>query len=731
MDNKIEKVKLSEWAKANNKSYKQSWQMVEHGEFPEKIEKTKTNRIFVLRESKASENKPVNFVIPTFAGQNLQESFASNSRRNRAATIERTDPYWHIENGLSPFISGQKTREGNDTISPSEAIRLTQLAYYNFSDFSNVINIMTEFSTNDIYLRGGNKKSRDFFYALFKKINIQSLQEKFFLEYYRSGNVFPYRLEAIIKDDDLNKMNQVYGVKISVNEKTKKPNEIKLPVKYIIINPSSIICAGSISFSNAQFSQKLNSYEIQRLKKPITEEDENFYNSLPEDIKKQLKNSSSNSSILLPLDPQYVYFIFWKKQDYEPLSIPMGWGVLRDLNWKAEMKAIDMSVARTTQRAVLLITMGFENKNGEYMVDAKAMEAMRLLFESESVGKVLVGDFTTKGQWLIPDVDKLLGPEKYQQVNQDIQQGLNNILVGSNEKFANQSIKVKLFIERLKQAREAFLNEFLSLEIKRISKDLNFKSYPQPLFMELDLKDEDLWNRIIAQLAQMGVLTSWETTKAIETGVLPDKEESIENQKEFKKLKDEGLFMAVQQNPSSQLQILDKQGKQQEKIQQNQLEHDGKQKSADRKHAAENPPTPSPQIVLNTKLKQQPGKPTGTKNPGIKKKIAKPISASLIKENLILATKLNNELNKELCKKYKLEKLNEEQDKFAGTLLENIMCGEEPKNWLESIAKYLENPDYINQERFEKIRQMAENLELNDYSAAIAYNSTKKDNENI
>ena len=52
-----------------------------------------------------------------------------------------------------------------------------------------------------------------------------------------------------------------------------------------------------------------------------------------------------------------------------------------------------------------------------------------------------------------------------------IRVGLNNILVGENEKFANQSIKVKIFIERLKQAREIFINQFLYPEIKRICKE--------------------------------------------------------------------------------------------------------------------------------------------------------------------------------------------------------------------------------------------------------------------
>ena len=84
--------------------------------------------------------------------------------------------------------------------------------------------------------------------------------------------------------------------------------------------------------------------------------------------------------------------------------------------------------------------------------------------------------------------------------------GLNNILVGE-EKFANTSIKVQVFIERLKQGRDAFLNQFLIPEIKRVCKALGFKNYPEPNFQEIELKDKTTWNRVVAQLLQYGVLT--------------------------------------------------------------------------------------------------------------------------------------------------------------------------------------------------------------------------------
>jgi hypothetical protein len=727
--NKIEEIRLSQWAKDNNKTYKQSWSMVKNGEFPEKTRTTKTGRIVVLQESKASEiNKtPDNFgkfILPvTNENQELKESKAS-VRRNKAATSSPTDPYYHIENSIDPYQSGRGTRGGNDCISVTDAIRLCQKCYFFSPIYSQVIDVLTEFSTSNIFLRGGNKKSRDFFVSLFKKINILSLQDKFFREFYRSSNVFPYRFEAILQDDDLKKLNTTYG--------SKAAKETKLPVKYVILNPADIIVSGNISFASGQFFKRLNSYEIQRMKNPITDDDKNLLSSLSPEIQKQIKEASFSSEIQVPLDPKYVYAIFYRKQDYEGLAVPTAYSVLKDINTKAEMKNIDLAINRTLQRSVLLVTMGYESKNGEYMVDGKAIEAMRALFESESVGKTLVADFTTKVSFVIPDIDKILDPKKYQIINEDIQTGLNNILTGQNEKFANQSIKVKLFIQRLKQSREVFLSEFLNLEIKRVSKDMNFKSYPEAFFEDIDFKDQDLWNRILAQFAQMGILTAEETFNAVETGQLPTNEESLLSQEKFKEAKDKGFYEPIVGGSQSQKEMLDTTNKQQVKMQDKQLEHNDKIKTKELKHQKENPVAPAPSIHIQapTKLAQPKGRPTGTGTPKSKNKIS-PSKASeqhslvKIKDNLILASELSKNIKDTLCDKFKVKELTLEQNEVAEALHQSILISEKPDQWNKSecIGKYLKNPDYQDEEEFNKVEEIAYEHQLDYFLSAILKNS--------
>ena len=68
------------------------------------------------------------------------------------------------------------------------------------------------------------------------------------------------------------------------------------------------------------------------------------------------------------------------------------------------MRKMDMAISRTTHQAILLVTMGAEPEKGG--VNQKNLEAMQKLFENESVGRVLISDYTTDAKFVIPTLVK-------------------------------------------------------------------------------------------------------------------------------------------------------------------------------------------------------------------------------------------------------------------------------------------------------------------------------------
>ena len=458
---------------------------------------------------------------------------STSYRRNRSGSIERTNKFTNIEDGLIPFKT--YSGGGQSGISIRDAVILCQKAYYNFSVFRNTIDLMTEFSTSELYLEGGSKKSRNFFESFFNKVNVCDLQDRFFREYYRSGNVFLYRFDAKLRPSDVKKITQAYGGRSS---------KVSVPYRYVILNPADISIGGSLNFNDTKkYHKVLTDYELERIRNPKTEEDKEVYEALPSETKKAIKNSPLSTAITVELDGERFCAIFYKKQDYEPYAVPMGYPVLEDLNHKAELKRMDMAVTRTVQQAILLVTMGTEPDKGG--INSENLTKMQALFENESIGRVLIADYTTKAQFVIPQVSDILDPKKYQVVNADINAGLNNMLTGvgsGGEKFANMSSKVEVFIARLRQARKSFLNDFLLPEIKRISKELGFKNHPTPKFEEILLRDNTQKYRVYTRMAELGLLTPEELFQALNSNRLPNKEDSMESQKKYLGERDEGLY---------------------------------------------------------------------------------------------------------------------------------------------------------------------------------------------
>jgi len=611
----------------------------------------------------------------------MASATASPTRRNRSGSIERTDRYKNIEDGMIPFKYSSSYSD-KSSLEIRDAVMLCQKAYYNFSVFRNVIDLMTEFSVSNIYYRGGNAKSREFFDALFNKINLWDLQDKFYREYYRSGNVFIYKFESELSTSEISKITQIFSkekAQTQVLETDKSSLEkiaIKknmIPSRYTILNPADIQLVNRISFAYGNYSKVLSDYELDTLRNPRSDEDLEVFNSLPPEVQEQIKKKI-NTVVLLPLDKEKIVAIFYKKQDYEPFAVPMGFPVLEDINYKHELKKMDMAVSRTMQQAILLITMGAPPDQGG--INQKNLAAMQELFKNESVGRVLIADYTTKAEFVVPKISELLDPRKYEVIDRDINMGLNNILVGG-EKFANQESKVEVFLGRLRQGREAFVNGFLLPEIKKVAKSLGFKNFPIPFYEDFSLKDDTNSKRIYTRLIELGVLTAEEGLIAIETGRLPDKESSLLSQKDFAALKDEGLYVPLIGGP----------------------------KVAE--EAAGRPPG-------TNKIKQQ------------TKKIS-PIGASFssikVKDSLLKFQEIENSVISSLKKKFKIKKLNETQISVAEDISKTIILNEGKNDWLDKVPDYVENPSDRNQERIDKVLEIAAKHQIDTFLASILLES--------
>jgi len=329
--------------------------------------------------------------------------------------------------------------------------------------------------------------------------------------------------------------------------------------------------------------------------------------------------------------------------------------------------------------------MGSEPAKGG--INHKNIKAMQNLLSNQSVGRVLVADYTTKAEFIIPDMNKVLGYEKYKVVNEDIKEGLQNILIGS-EKFANTTVKAQVFFERLKEARKAFLNDFLQPEMELIFRNLGFKGKcPIAKFEEVSIKDETQFNRVVTRMMELGILPPEEGLRVIETGIYPTKEELGTAQAKFVEERKKGYYNPI----VGGVPVI---------------------------------APPAPEVsgvkppIKKTTTPNERGRPVGS-NASVyaKDAIAKVMDKT---KDLYSIVELG------LKKKYSKKSLNAEQNKLAQGISEAIILGSQCESWTSLATEVLNDPNKLDKLNIlSEIQTTAGEHDLDTYAAALLYHSTK------
>jgi hypothetical protein len=600
------------------------------------------------------------------AGGGLQVGAQTESRVNRAALRAPFNRFAQIRKGMLPY------ELSTDGINVKDAIELCQKAYANVPIFRHTIDMMSEFANTEIYLEGGNSKSIDFFHKLFDRIKLWDLKDQYFREYYRSGNIFLYRIDGKFNLDDYKRFTKNFSDLPAIN---------KFPLKYIVLNPFEIVAKRSTVFNteDGAYAKILSEFDMERLANPKNDYDEAVFDALEPEVQNLIKKGSYfKDGLKINLKNDRLAYSFYKKQDYEPFAIPFGYPVLEDINAKMEMKKMDQAIMRTVENVILMITMGTEPDKGG--INHYNVQAMQKLFQNESVGRVLVSDYTTKADFVIPDINKVVGPAKYEVINKDIKEGLQNIIL-NEDKYSGAQIKARVFLDRLKEAREAFVNDFLQPEIRRIAKDLGFRSYPRVKFQEVDLRDEIQLMRVSTRLMELGIITAEQGMDIIQTGRFPHAESLEGAQQKFTEQRKKGYFNPIVGGIPM-------------------IEDD-------------NPSEP----VDEQKVPGVPGRPP-------EKDL---FSRSNIQETVYKIEGLIGFASSKMQEKLKVKKLNKQQNEMMAKLCESVVCSSEKENWEEQVISCVNN--YTNIEKLATLNEVfdiSEKHKLEIYPSAILYHSNER-----
>jgi len=638
-----------------------------------------------------------------------QASSRGSARTSRKATpMDPNGRFKALRETGSPFL------ESGDNITISDAIDLCRVAYFNIAAFANSIDIMSEFANVESYMEGGTAKSRKFFTSWLEKINIESLKQQYFREYFRGGNILIYRIEG-----DLN----VDGVRTLAKMSDTTIKATKLPVKYVMLDACGIIANNGLVFDKSSYYQILSEFQLKKLQNPATEEDLLILKSLPKEAQRDIKNGNfKKDGLHVQLDPKKVLISFYKKQDYEAFSVPFGYRVLDDINSKLELKKMDSAIARSVENVILLVTMGESARDGGAGVNQKNVEAVRALFESDSVGRVLVSDYTTKGEFIIPDLKKVMGSDKYEVLNQDIKDGLQNIIVGK-ENYGSTQMKAQMFLERLREARHSLLCDIMQTEIKRLAKNMGFKKTPVLKLKDMDLSDENVMLRVVTRLIELSVFTPEQGMEVIRTGEFPEPTDIRKGHEKFIKDKREGFY-----NPLvGGVPMWTNQDGNAQEVKMAKLNNTLAIK------AAKEAPKPIASPVAPPAGGRDQTKPTGQKAGG------RPLGSGASKKSKAIASvedfnntvgsvrQLEEFIVSESKTKYETKNLNDDQKNACLNLCVGIVESRAKNEWEDTAKACIEDPlNIMKLNIMDEINEFSGEHSIPSYSAALLYHSLKK-----
>ncbi len=283
-----------------------------------------------------------------------------------------------------------------------------------------------------------------------------------------------------------------------------------MPISYTVLNPTLIEIEGSLLFNKSKVSLT-PSAELRDLltkdARELTEDEKLIIKLLPSDFKAAVEGGGK-----IELDPLFVGAVDYRKQPYERYPKPRGIKVFDSLEYKRSLREADLSTLDGISNYILKITVG----NDDYpCIDQAQLETVSQLFNTTSKSFDVVWNHTLQIEKIVsPEIEAILGPEKYAQVNKDITGGLafSRAFVDGTGDSVNQAetgLMVKTMIEEINYVRGQ-VTQWIYREYQQIAEAAGFDRFPKVRWDNTVLRDIILYMSTISQLVDRRML-SYET----------------------------------------------------------------------------------------------------------------------------------------------------------------------------------------------------------------------------
>jgi hypothetical protein len=421
----------------------------------------------------------------------------------------RTRPAYYKENYLS--------ERPNEIlpISFRDVIHACRSSYLRMGIIRNVIDLMTDFACEDLQIVHPDKKVEAFFKVWMTKVNFPEAISEFVRHFLIDGNVVVKRtlaklsrpveeqwVERTLAQDDPEKLYT-----------ENQPNKREIPWRYNFLNVAALYwLGGDVARMNGerQLAFRPGQQLINELKSPGDAFQQVFRDKIPDNARNALLDKFNKNKGLVPLDMDALYVAHNKKDSWEDWAPPFLYCVLSDIAYKDKLRQAEISAMDGWMNCIRLWKIG-DHKEGFLPAEGAIDKLITILDTNTGGGTIdIVWDSLIDMKDYYPPVEKILGSDKFKEVDRDIliALGIPEVLIGgAGANFSNSWIQLKTLVEKLKYVR-GIVSDWVHRELNLVCQAMDIAIAPKARFNQINLEDENVARKLIVGLFDRGIISA-------------------------------------------------------------------------------------------------------------------------------------------------------------------------------------------------------------------------------
>jgi hypothetical protein len=391
----------------------------------------------------------------------------------------------------------------------------------------NAVDVLIDFAVTKVRpMPTGDKKLDDILSFWFENVNrdntnsspgIYSLNQEIGLEWFTSGNAFPYTKWENVKVE---------------NQK----NYSKLPLSINLINPQSIqIPDGPIAFGQEVIYLKYDADLIDKIRKDGRRDPEAalIKSAIPRSILNSITKRENSFMDGIRLNPKYIKHLKRRAKGYQAWGVPYLTRCFSSVSILERLRELDESIASGLLNLITVFKVGTE----EHPAKKERLSSFAALLRNPKATQTLVWAHDIDILQVGPDGKILQFKTKFQDAKEDILTalGIPPVLMSLNQS-GDEWVSILSLIERLSHWRNT-VSLWLEGVCNDIAKHNGFNKKVKVKWERMNLADDKAIKNLVLGFWDRGLISIETTLK--ESGYNMDHELNLK--KKEKPIKDEFL----------------------------------------------------------------------------------------------------------------------------------------------------------------------------------------------